>query len=382
MKTTWLPVCLLLITAGCARPDPAADPPAAPPAGSADEIRLPPDSPQLRQLTVQAVEEAPMPAGVITAPGKIEANPNRTARVTTPLPGKVVSVSVRIGDAVTQGQPLVTIESAEADQAVADYLQAEAAASQQKAGVLKAQADLDRMKDLLEHEAVARKEVLNAENAFVQATTLLEQSRAVREQALRRLEILGLKPGVFGQPLTLKAPVSGKVIEMNVVPGEFRNDTNQPLMTIADLATVWVVSDVPEADIRLIRIGERVELELSAFPGQVMQASVRRIDDSVDPTTRTIKVRAELNNPGGDFRPEMFGRIRHVNEMKIRPVVPASALVQGEGQPLVYQETAPGVFKPVPVVLGEREGERVAIASGLRPGDRIVVDGAMLLKNR
>lgn len=382
MKTVWIPLTLLLFAAGCSRSGPAADPPPAAPASSFDEIRFAPDSPQLQQLKIQTVEEAPMPAGVITAPGKIEANPNRTARVTTPLPGKVVAVNVRIGDAVTQGQPLVTIESAEANQAVADYLQAEAAASQQKAGVLKAQADLDRVKDLLEHDAVARKEVLNAENALVQANTLLEQSRAVREQALRRLDILGLKPGVFGQPLTLKAPVSGKVIEMNVVPGEFRNDTNQPLMTIADLATVWVVSDVPEADIRLIHIGERIELELSAFPGQVMQAAVRRIDDSVDPTTRTIKVRAELNNPGGNFRPEMFGRIRHVNEMKNRPVIPVSALVQSEGQTLVYQQTAPGVFKAVPVVLGDREGERVAISSGVRTGDRIVVDGAMLLKNR
>src|SRR6185295_18665092 len=94
--------------------------------------------------------------------------------------------------------------------------------------------------------------------------------------------------------------------------GDYRNDTNTPVMTIADLSTVWVTADIPEDRIRFIRIGETVEITMPAFPGERLEGRGRKIGDAVDPHTRTIKLRAELPNPTGRYRPEMVATIRHI----------------------------------------------------------------------
>jgi cobalt-zinc-cadmium efflux system membrane fusion protein len=194
------------------------------------------------------------------------------------------------------------------------------------------------------------------------------------------MELLGLKPGTFGQQVTVTAPISGKVLDMSIAPGEYRNDTTTPVMTIADLSTVWVSSDVPESAIRFIQPGERIDVSLAAYPGETFRARVTRIADTVDPQTRTIKVRAEMENRGGRFRPEMFGTIRHTEETRITPVVPAGAVVQGDGKTVAFVERQPGTFHPVEVKLGERNGDMLPVLAGLRAGDRVVVDGVMLLR--
>jgi cobalt-zinc-cadmium efflux system membrane fusion protein len=344
------------------------------------EVVLPPDSPKLKQIKVEPVIEAQVPTDEVDAPGKIEVNPNRVSRVGIPVAGRLTTVSVKVGDAVHQGQPLVTIESPDADAAMSTYIQAEAGISQAKANLLKSQSDYDRVKDLFEHNAVAKKEVLNAENAQAVSRAALEQAVANQRQSLRKLEILGLKPGVFGQNVVVAAPISGKILELTAVQGEYRNDTTSPIMTIADLSSVWVASDVPETDIRLIQVGERLEIQLTAFPDETFTGRVTRIADVVDPQTRTIKVRAEMDNSRGRFRPEMFGRIRHVEALETRAVIPASALIQGDGQNVVFREVSPGRFVQTPVTLGNRYKDRLPVIKGLSAGDRIVTDGAMLLR--
>lgn len=345
------------------------------------EIALPPDSPKLREIRVGTVETAQVPSEEVDAPGKIDTNPSRVSHVLLPLAGRISSVLVALGDSVKRGQPVVLLESPDADAATSAYLTAQAAVNTAKSVLLKSQADYDRVKDLYDHNAIAKKEVINAESAMAQAKAALEQSEAAESQAQRKLDLLGLKRDEFGQKVVVRAPIAGKVLEITVAPGEYRNDTNASLMTIADLSTVWVSSDVPESQIRFIRPGERLDLELTAFPGQTFHARVTRIADTVDPQTRTIKVRAEIDNSRGLLRPEMYGSVRHVESTREMPVVPAGAVVQSEGQNLVYKETAPGRFQTVPVELGSKVGDRIAVTSGLSKGDRIVTDGVMLLKS-
>lgn len=372
-----LTVAALLI--GCSKKaDPVADPPKA--VARPGEVVLPADSPKLKLIKVETVAQAAIPVDEVDAPGKIEVNPNRVSRVVTPVAGRILQVFVKLGDAVKEGQPVATIESPDADVAISSFLQADSALGQLKANLLKATADLDRNRDLYEHQAVAMKEVLNAENVLTQAKAQVDQAGAAREQTLRRLALLGLKPGEFGQKIVLHAPVSGKVLDLAVVPGEFRNDTNQPLLTIADLSTVWIASDVPETAIRFIRAGEMLDIELSAFPGEHFRANVRRIADSVDPTTRTIKVRAELQNLDGRLLPEMYGRTRHVEGTRSLPAVPSAALLQSQYGAAVFVEAAPGRFVQTTVQTGNRNGDLIGIAAGINPGDRIVTDGVMLLK--
>jgi cobalt-zinc-cadmium efflux system membrane fusion protein len=370
---------LLSLTACDARPRAVADPPDRAGESRPGAVAIAPGSPMLKQIRLEAVRAAELPTDELVAPGKIETNPNRVAKVGLPVAGRIASVLVRTGDAVQKDQPLLTIQSPDADAAVSALASAEAGLAQAQAGLTKAETDLDRATDLFEHNAIARKEVLAAENALAQAKSAREQALAAREQAARRLDVLGLKPGDFEQRVVVRAPLAGKVLDLGVVPGEFRNDTNAPLLTIADLSTVWVTSQVPESEIRFIRPGERVEITLVAYPGRVFDGRVSRIADTVDPQTRTIKVQAEMKNPGGELRPEMYGSIRHIESVARVPVVPAGAVVQAGDRSIVYVETAPGRFEERPVTVGKRAGELVRVVSGVAPGDRVVVDGVMLL---
>lgn len=375
----FLPPLLLLTGCGSHTPPPEKKETTVAPAQSGD-VAIRPDSAQLQQIKIATVETAEVPVDVVTAPGRIELNPNRVAHVVLPLAGRIVVVLVKLGDSVKKGDPVLQFESPDADVAVSAYLSAVAAVNTAKAALIKAQADLDRTRDLYEHQAVAQKEVLNAQSAVQQAKAAVDQTEAAREQTQRRLDLLGLKNNQFGQKITISAPTSGKVLELSVAAGEYRNDTNAPLMTIADLSSVWVASDVPETQIRFIELGERLDIELAAFPGQLFHGRVTRLGDTVDPQTRTLKVRAEMDNSRGLLRPEMFGNIRHVDSTAVRPVIPPGAVVQSDGQTIVYRERSKGDFEPVKVTLGSQLDGRVAVTSGVKAGDRIVVDGVMLLK--
>ena len=378
-----LAFCLMLATVGCDRRPQAASVNSTAPAVPTDsgEIRLPPDSPQLKRLRVAEVHTEQVPFEEVVVPGKIEANPTRVSRIALPVAGRVKQVMVTIGDAVSQGQPVIALDSPEIGAALSAYRQAQARVTQAKAAQVKAEADLNRIKDLFDNRAVAQKEVISAETTLAQAKSDVVQAEAALEETQKKLQIFGLQSGQAIQDIKVRAPVSGKVLEISVAAGEYRNDTSAPVMTIADLSTVFMSADVPEDRIRLIRPGEQVEINLSAYPGEIFRGQVKRISDTVDPQTRTIKVRAELQNPTGRLRPEMFGEIRHKQGLRDMPVVPAGAIVQGDQRNIVYRENSPGVFEPVEVTFGRRDDDRVPILSGIKPGDRIVIDGAMLLRN-
>src|SRR5438552_1308465 len=281
-------------------------------------VVIPPDSPKLRQLRVEPVRTAETPIDEVTSPGKIEANPSGITRIVLPASGRISSVLVKLGDAVQKGQTVLTLESPDVDAVESSYLQAGAALAQANANLAKAQSDYDRASDLFEHNAIAKKEVINAENSLAQAKAAVEQAKASQEQYSRRIGMFGLKAGKFGQSVEVRSPLSGKVLELSVAAGEYRNDTNAPLMTIANLSSVWVSADVPESSIRLVQVGERVDVTLAAYPNETFRARVMRIADTVDPQTRTIKVRAELDNSHGRLRPEMFGSMRHTESIDMR----------------------------------------------------------------
>jgi cobalt-zinc-cadmium efflux system membrane fusion protein len=339
------------------------------------------DSPMLKEIKREAVSEADLPNDEVVAPGKIELNPNRVAKVVLPVTGRVTSVLVKTGDAVKIDQPLLTVQSPEADAALSAFLSSQAAVAQAQAVLVKAQADLDRASDLFEHNAIAKKEVLSAESALAQGQAAVEQARAAREQAQRRLTGLRIKPGDDTQEVMLRAPLAGRVLELSVVAGEFRNDTSASLMTIADLSTVWVTSQVPETYIRFVRLGERVEISLVAYPGETFVGRVSRIADTLDPLTRTVKVQAELDNRSGRFRPEMYGSIHHLESTTKTLVIPATAIIHEGGRTTIFVERTPGHFEEREVSVGKRSGNLVRVSSGVRAGDSIVVDGAMLLRS-
>lgn len=377
----------VILLAGCSRPPKPADAPAGTRAGEAPasaglRVRFAPGSPQLARISVAEVVKSQVPEAEVVAPGKVVINPNRISRIGLPVPGRVIAVEARLGDAVKEGQPLLRVESPEAEEAVSRTYQAEAAQSQARAALNKAQADLERFRDLYQHGATAKKEVLNAEAELSRAQAALKDAMAGLEQARRRLSILGLNGGGFGQQVVVRSPISGKILELQVVPGEFRNDTSATLITVADLATVWVTSAIPESSIRWINRGEYVRIELAAYPGEVFTGRVMRVSDTVDPQTRAVEVQTELANPGGRLRPEMFARIRHSHGSRALPVVPTAAVVQSGGRAWVFVARSEREFEKIPITTGEDVGANVPVLSGVKAGDRVVIDGAILLQGQ
>jgi cobalt-zinc-cadmium efflux system membrane fusion protein len=351
-------------------------------------VVVPPDSPRFKQLRIEAVREQAFPTDEVIAPAKVMINPNRISRVLPPVQGRVLSVSVKLGDTVAEGQPLVTLRSPDADAAISAYLQADATVRQAKVTLTKTETDLDRARKLLQYQAISEKDALAAQNDFATARAALENAEAAHDQALRKLTLLDLKPTDLQQPVVVHAPIAGVITDISVTPGDYRAavssaaDVTTPLMSIADLSTVWVSSDVPEPFMRLIHIGEGVEITFVAYPGEKFTGRVARVGTTLDSQTRTLKVQVDLPNPARRFVPEMFGTMRHAGPPRRLPVVPASAIVQEYGRSQVFVERAPGQFERRAVTTGVRTGELVAIAGGLEANSRVIVDGAILLKGQ
>jgi membrane fusion protein, heavy metal efflux system len=388
-------VCGLAALSGCdqsraARSDERRSPAASSPAVSQDVslVVVPPDSPRFKQLRIEPVREQTVPTEELTAPARVIINPNRISRVLPPVQGRAVAVSVKLGDAVAEGQPLVTLNSPDADAAISTYVQADATLRQAKVTLTKTDTDLERARKLLEFQGISEKDVLAAQNDAATARAALENAEAARVQALRKLALLGLKPSDLQQAVVVRAPITGVVTDISVVPGDYRAavssaaDVTTPLMSIADLSTVWVSSDVPEPFMRHIRVGETCEIALVAYPGEKFTGRVARVGSTLDPQTRTLKVYVDLPNPARRFVPEMFGTMRHTGTPRLLPVVPVAAIVQEYGHSEVFVERAPGQFERRVVTTGVRTGDLVSITNGLEANSRVVVDGAILLKGQ
>lgn len=336
---------------------------------------------QRREVTVQQVSTIRAPAEAVSAPGKVEVDPGKLSKVTISMPGHVAQVLVGIGDAVKQGTPVMVVDSPDTGTAVSNFRQAQAKVVQGKSGVTKAEADLSREEDLLSHGAVPEKEVLSARAQLTQAKSELAQAEAAEEEAREKLNVFGIDgTAKTTNRIVLHSPVSGKVLELNVVAGEYRSDTSAPVMTIADLSTVFMTADVPETSIRLVHVGQDVAIKLDAYPGETIPGRVFRIGDTVEPTTRTIRVRVTLKNPQGRFRPDMFGDLEISGGTREVVAIPAGALVRAPEGTLAYRESAAGKFEPVKVTAGQQVDGKVVILAGLGRNDRIVTDGVMLLR--
>ncbi|MBI4890877.1 MAG: efflux RND transporter periplasmic adaptor subunit [Acidobacteria bacterium] len=379
-----------LLLAACGKQESPSDKPAGPPKAAAaaapvqkqlnGEVVMDPAAPELKQMTVEEIRDLPVPVDEVTVTARIQANPHSVGHAVVPVPGRITRVLARLGDSVTKGQPLVSIESPAVSEAEAAFVQSEAMLRQAEIAQSKADADLARLTDLFEHQAVAQKEVLSAKTTSGLTKASVDQARGAREQARRRLELLGLKPGEFQQQVVVHAPISGKVMEVSVVEGEFRNEINTPLVTITDLSRVWVTSEVPESKIRLFHVGGIAHLDLIAYPDETFHAKVTRIADAVDPETRTLKVNAELENTGGKLRPDMFGSLRYSTGETPAPWIPETAVVRRNGIDLIFVERAPGRFAAVPVELGKPIHGGFPVGKGAKAGDRIVTKGSVYLK--
>jgi cobalt-zinc-cadmium efflux system membrane fusion protein len=355
-----------LDTPAPAAPAPAAD---APPA---DTVRFDVGAAQLTSIRVEPAMEAPVPlAEPLNA--RLAYNENATARVASPIAGRVTALRLQPGDAVKAGDPLLVIDAPELALAVADLHKARTD-EQRKALAL------ERAQKLTDAGVIPRKEL---ESAVADH----DAARAETQRAVRRLR--NLAPGNASGALpdsaayTLRAPIAGIIADRRVNPGtEVRPDLADPLFTITDPARLWVLIDLPERDLAKVKVGHRTVVQVDAFADQLFNATVERIGEVVDPNTRRVQVRAALDNPKRLLKPEMYARVTLVADDGARAVrVPNSAIVTQGLYSYVFVETAPGLFKRRRIELTVQDREYSYLSADLARDEKLVTTGALLLNS-
>ena len=332
-----------------------------------DEVWLPPNSSKRIMVVERPVEFIPAPVMEPVA-GKIAYDESRTARISAPIAGRIVSSIPVLGSRVKAHDPLVELDSPELGRAKEDY--ANALADQRLA-----EGAWARAKTLFDHGVLPRKNLQEAEND-------LSHARDGVSRSLMHLHNLGVADDQINNRYLLRSPIAGVITERHVNPGmEVRPDLAEPLFVVSDLLSLSLYMNVYEKDLGLIHVGTQVSVSVPAYPDRKFPATVEYIDKLVDEATRTVKVRCKLLNPEGKLMPAMYATadVRSGAQDKA-VVVPLTALfTEGEGDQ-VFVRLGDGHYQQRDVKVRLRLKDRAVIADGLRPGETIVAEGALLLR--
>ena len=379
------PLLITLLCGGCKRTSNASSPPAS---ASTSE------SAQSHAIEMEIVAPQPI-AGTIVATGKLLVPEDRMANIGPVHEGRLVRLYAGQGSIVRKGQKLADLESADIDQAEADYLKALAdydnARRTTVAEVKFAQATYDRTKMLYEKSITAGKNLQAAEHdleiANASAASAVAGTKAALTSARRHLLILGLKdPDIdalaskssLAAVFSLTSPIAGIVVERNgTIGATVGSDVN--VFKIIDISRVWIDANVFEKDLERVRRGQEVKISVPAFPGSSFSGRVILISSVVDPETRSVKVRTEVPNPDGRLKPDMFANVQIVTDLHHTAIsIPQSAVLDEDGKTVVFVSEGNG-YKKRQVTTGIQGNGRVEIIDGLQAGDKVVVKGNYLL---
>ena len=332
-----------------------------------DEVVLSPKSPKREYIKDEIIELVQRPL-MDPVTGKIVYNEARTARVSSPIAGRVIGAIAALGAQVRAGDALVEIDSPELGQAQSAYADA-------ISDLNLANRSFERIKELYDNGIAPRKEQEQSEDNLIHA-------RSEAERARLKLINLGVRNRRPDNRFVLHSPVSGTITERNINPGmEVRPDLAAPLFVVSDLNELWVQMDIFEKDIGLIHIGATVLLQVPAYPGEDFTAKISYIGQVVDEATRTVKVRCILPNLDKRLLPSMFASIAVQSDPDdLSVVVPLNAIFAQDESDWVYVNIGDYHYQRRPVTVGLRLKDRAVILSGLKPGERIVVQGALLLR--
>lgn len=333
-----------------------------------DKIVVPEGSALRSRLIIEPAATRPInPKHLL--PATVESDPARTAPVLPALSGRVVRLDVGLGDRVTQGQVLVVIDSPDLAQAVDDDD--------------KAAATLKLTKKNLERQEAQNQIGVASDRDLDQAKSDTAQAVAEYARTQARLKVLGAAPGASATKhlLTVTAPMSGSITALAVAPGVMINDPTQPLMTIADLSTVWVTAMVPEKDVAEVTKNLDAEVSLVAYPGRLLHGKVLFVSDVIEPDSRRNKIRIALANRDYALKPNMFATVTLSGPSQSQVVLPSSALLMNNDRTSVFIATAPWTFERRVIDPQLEEGPSVAIRSGVVAGEQVVVKGGILLND-
>ena len=361
---------LALLLFSCARREQREAP--RPPAG---EVWLSRQQLETQQMRIDIVGEQEV-ATTLDAAGRVAFDDLRVAHVFAPVSGRIVRILAAPGQRVRKGQPLLELDAPDAGAAFSDVGKAEA-------DLAAAERELRRQRELVEAHAGAQRDLDQAESAWGRARA--ELARARQRAALFRRR--GLDEGT--ERLVLRSPIDGEVIARAANPGtdvqgQLSGGAAPELFTVGSIDTVWVYADVYEADLARVRPGAPVEVKVIAWPDRTFSGRIEWLSSTLDPVTRTARLRCPLQNPGHELLPEMYATVTIATPARKALVVPRSAVLHvGEERVVFVQSgtTENGLlrFQRRRVLVEEGESDPAPVRSGLQAGEAVVVSGALLL---
>jgi cobalt-zinc-cadmium efflux system membrane fusion protein len=356
----------------CHKLQAAPEPVGQPPPG---QVWLTPAQVRDGKIEVQPVADQDVDDTILTS-GRVTLDDLRSGHVFSPVTGRVVSIGAQLGQRVKKGDPLAVIESPDIGNAVSDLHKAEA-------DLIAAQHDYQRKKELFEQKAASAADLETSEDNYRRAKAEIERAR----QKAALLHTGGVDS--VTQTYTLSSPIEGEVLLRNISPGievqgQYTGGTTQELFTIGELDRVWVLGDLYEIDLARVQLGAPAVVSVVTYPGRVFRGQVDWVSGMLDPNTRTAKVRCTFDNPERLLRPEMYATVQISVEQKRALAIPREALLRLGEYKVVFIEVGEGEgrvkFERTPVEVDEGESSKwLEVKHGLQPGQKVVVNGAILL---
>jgi cobalt-zinc-cadmium efflux system membrane fusion protein len=307
--------------------------------------------------------------------GRIEANDRLVTRIGAAVTGRVTEVLAEVGDRVQPGQALARVASSELTTAQMGYLKAHSAASQAERAV-------DRARQLILADVIGSAELQRRESE-------LSVARAELRAAGDQLRLMGLPSGAVERlrdegtlhPVAaVSATLAGVVIERKVSHGQVAQP-GDPLFTVADLSTVWVVGALPEQTARSVQAGQTVNIEVPALGNRSLSGKLVYVGDTVSPETRSVTIRTQVDNASRELKPQMLATMRVRGAVQEALALPAQAVVRENDRDHVFVRTAQLRFKLTPVDLGPAQDAMRPVLKGLTQGTEVVTEGAFHLNN-
>ena len=316
--------------------------------------------------------------------GSVSFDENRMLQVAANVKGRAAAIPVDLGARVRRGNPLIVVESIELGRAREDLVRARAELSVADRAYGRAQA-LTKAKAISDGEFQSREgDYLSKKSAAAAA----ERTLHLMGESDDRITRLASTPDTHdteGVTLTIRAPFDGRVVERKIAPGALF-EALQPLLTVADLSTVWVFLDCREKDLALVSEGLPITILTDAYPNDPFTGRVDVVGSVVDPGTRTVKVRAVVRNPDLKLKQGMFVKAqmavpRSAAEGQVSLAVPQGAIQTMDGRQVVFIMTSPGRFVRRQIDTGHTLDGFTEILTGLKAGDVIVTEGSFILKS-
>lgn len=352
-----------------------------------------PTAAQWASLSIEPVQHLTFHASRETD-GKIAINDDTTTPVFSPYSGRVTELFVRAGDEVEAGAPLLRVAASEFVQGQNDLLSALQALNTARAQLRLTTQNEERQRALYEaNTAGALKDWQQAQTDLEAARSAARTAEIALAAVRNRLHILGKNDAEIAALETtprmdpeaiVRAPIGGTILQRQVGLGQYINSATNgaanPIFSIGNLSTVWLVANVRELDAPLMRRGEAVEVRVLAYPGRVFRAKLAHVAPSVDPNTRRLLVRAEVENPDGALKPEMFASFRIITGAdSLAPAIPEAAVVYEGEAARVWVAGSDKSLAARAIRVGRISDGQVEVLAGLRPGEMVVTSGSLFI---